>query len=272
MAATDPELVFPLDSAIWQISRERSGLIYGPAAAILQVAHPRVAQGVAQHSRFQSDTLGRLRRTLDSDNRIAFGPRAEADAMGARMHRTHQEVKGETAPGMPGRNQYSAFEPDLLLWVLATLVWGAVEGYTCIHEKPSLETRERFYRDMRIFGRYFGLSEEVGPQDWDGFEAYFAEQIHQPWLGNHEVCREVTRAIVHPRDHPGTFLLGLGVDFLPLETVPSPVRENLGLASTPWSRFRMQVFRKVFPPFFRGCPKRWRFHPEAYQAWRRHRK
>jgi hypothetical protein len=58
---------------MWQISRERCGLIYGPAAAILQIAHPRIAQGVHNHSNFRTDIIGRLRRTLENTNRIVFG-------------------------------------------------------------------------------------------------------------------------------------------------------------------------------------------------------
>lgn len=42
---TDPFLWTP-ESEMWRINRERCGLLFGPAAAILQVAHPRIAQGV----------------------------------------------------------------------------------------------------------------------------------------------------------------------------------------------------------------------------------
>src|SRR5690606_37813674 len=52
--------------AMWRITREQVLLLGGPSAAILQIAHPTVALGVAHHSDFRADTLGRLRRTLDA--------------------------------------------------------------------------------------------------------------------------------------------------------------------------------------------------------------
>src|SRR5512144_1521758 len=39
------------DSIMWRINREAVLLGAGPAALLLQVAHPLVAEGVAQHSR-----------------------------------------------------------------------------------------------------------------------------------------------------------------------------------------------------------------------------
>jgi hypothetical protein len=63
---------------MWQISRERCGLIYGPAAAILQIAHPWIEQGVHNHTNFRTDIMGRLRRTLESTNRIVFGRVSES--------------------------------------------------------------------------------------------------------------------------------------------------------------------------------------------------
>ena len=57
--------LFAPESEIWRINRERCGLIYGPAAAVLQVSHPRVAQGVHDHSKFRTDTIGRLHRTIE---------------------------------------------------------------------------------------------------------------------------------------------------------------------------------------------------------------
>ena len=123
----DPFLFGP-KSEMWRISRERCGLIYGPAAAILQVAHPRIAQGVYEHSSSRQDTLGRLRRTLKSTNEIVFGRASEAEAISRDLAAVHRRIRGRVFPAVKGRRTYSAFEPDLLFWVLATLIAGAVSG------------------------------------------------------------------------------------------------------------------------------------------------
>ncbi len=50
------------------MNRYANGLLFGPAAVLLQVAHPRVVQGVADHSDFREDALGNLRQISSTLN------------------------------------------------------------------------------------------------------------------------------------------------------------------------------------------------------------
>ncbi|MCX7869729.1 MAG: DUF2236 domain-containing protein, partial [Terrimicrobiaceae bacterium] len=104
--------LFGSGSAMWLVNRERLVLLGGPAAAVLQVAHPTVAMGVVRHSAFRSDALGRLRRTLDAVYAVAFGGEQQLLAVRRGVEEAHRRVRG------PG---YSAFDPAAQLWVLATL-------------------------------------------------------------------------------------------------------------------------------------------------------
>src|SRR5438270_6751684 len=70
----DPGLFGP-DSVIWRVNRETVVTLAGTCALLMQLAHPLVAAGVRDHSRFADDTAGRLRRTLDLTMTIVFGPR-----------------------------------------------------------------------------------------------------------------------------------------------------------------------------------------------------
>ena len=70
---------FGPDSMMWRINRERIALLAGPAAAVLQVAHPQVAMGVAAHSKFRTDSIGRLNRTLEAVYSVAFGTSEEVE-------------------------------------------------------------------------------------------------------------------------------------------------------------------------------------------------
>jgi uncharacterized protein (DUF2236 family) len=260
------EFLFSPDSEMWRVNRERCGLIYGPAAAILQIAHPRIAQGVYDHSNFQRDTMGRLQRTLRGTNRIAFGRVSEAEAMKARLEAVHGNVRGDVSPGMQGAPSYSAFESELLVWVLATLVSAAVQGYEFIYGSLNLERKELFYRDMCRFGTYFGVDESDCPDGWDGFEAYYGEMVESDLLGSHSLCEELARSIVYPGDSAGTRLLGRGIDYLALETLPRRVRERLKLRSTRWSRARMGMTRAILPRVWAGLPGGWRYYPEYLAA------
>ena len=236
---TSDDFVFPPDSEVWRVNRHANGLLFGPAAVLLQIAHPRVAQGVADHSDFREDALGRLRRTLSAVNRITFGTVAEAEEMRARLAEVHGRVKGEVSDGMEGPGKYSAFEPDLLMWVLATLIDASIKGYEFVWEPLSLERREKFYREFRWFGTYFGLGEDAGPGDYREFVEYYDEMLAGDLLGSHPLCVEVAASVVHPGKPLRNRLLGRVVDFLPVETVPLRIRERLGLESTWWTRFNM---------------------------------
>src|SRR6266487_1180983 len=68
----DPGLFGP-GSMIWTVARERVLIAVGPAALLMQLAHPLVAAGVAGHSDFRRDPLDRLRATLDSALAMSFG-------------------------------------------------------------------------------------------------------------------------------------------------------------------------------------------------------
>ena len=265
----DHEWVFSRDSEVWRVNRHANGLLFGPAAVLLQVAHPRVAQGVADHSDFREDALGRLRRTLSTVNRITFGTVAEAEEMRVRMNEVHGRVKGEVSQGMAGPRRYAAFEPDLLMWVLATLIDASIKGYELVWEPLSAERRERFYREFRLFGTYFGLAEGEGPANYPEFVEYYEDMLAGDLLGSHSLCSEVAAAVVRPRKPMRDKLLGRVVDFLPIETVPEKIRDRLGLESTSWTRFRMSLLEKVAPVAFRTLPKWLTYYPESYRAERR---
>ncbi len=262
---TDPFLFAP-DSEMWRVNRERCGLIYGPAAAILQLAHPRIAQGVYDHSNFRYDTMGRLRRTLSSTNQIAFGRVSQAKAVSDRVAARHRKIRGTVFAGIGEPRTYSAFEPDLLLWVLATLITAAINGYELIYGGLSVARKEAFYRDMCRFGTYFGVLDSLSPKDWPAFDAYYTSMVEGELLGSHRICGELARAVVHPQDTFSAAILGRTIDFVVIETLPPKVRERLALKSTTSSRFRMRLLRHMLPKVFPVLPPKVRFYPEYLKA------
>src|SRR5262245_48911263 len=104
----------------------QSALLFGGGRALLlEVAHPLVAAGVAEHSSFRTDPLGRLRRTLDAMHAIAFGDHAAALAAARGVERSHARVRGTLsadAGRYPAGTRYDGRDVDLVIWVWATLV------------------------------------------------------------------------------------------------------------------------------------------------------
>ena len=88
-------------------------LIGGVSALLLQSLHPLAMAGVAEHSSYQEDPLGRLRRTASFVGTTTFGTVAEAEAAIAQVHRVHRRVKGIAPDGRP----YAADDPELVTFI-----------------------------------------------------------------------------------------------------------------------------------------------------------
>jgi uncharacterized protein (DUF2236 family) len=254
--------LFEPDSAMWRLNRERFVLLGGSAAAILQAAHPTVALGVAAHSRFRDDVFGRLHRTLDAVYAIAFGTGAHVAATTKSIGAIHARVKGDTP------QPYSAFDPDAQMWVLATLVMTTVEMHRRVGRPPPAEELERFYADMRVFGRCFGLDPAVGPQTWSAFTGYYEEMLAGPLLGSHASCAEVAQAIAVPERPLVARLVGPLLMPLACDYVPEPVRSRLGLPWRPWHRRATRVMERCVGLGLPVAPAAIRF-ARAYRRARR---
>lgn len=108
----DPGLTGP-GSPSWRVIAEPAAIAGGIRALLLQVAHPLAMAGVANHSAFRTDPLGRLQRTSAYVTTSTFGSTREALAIAARVRSAHPHVRGTAPDGRP----YRADDPWLLTWV-----------------------------------------------------------------------------------------------------------------------------------------------------------
>jgi ER-bound oxygenase mpaB/B'/Rubber oxygenase, catalytic domain len=67
---------FGEDAAIRRIARESVLMLGGPRALLMQAAHPFVAAGIVDHSRFRQDPWRRLARTMTALYTIVFSRRS----------------------------------------------------------------------------------------------------------------------------------------------------------------------------------------------------
>src|SRR5260370_41447413 len=93
--------LFGPDSIIWRVNRESAVTLAGTCAILMQLAHPKVAAGVRDHSSYQVDTAGRLRRTLDLTMAMVFGPRAVAMQAGRPTNSPHRPAHGPEESSAP---------------------------------------------------------------------------------------------------------------------------------------------------------------------------
>jgi uncharacterized protein (DUF2236 family) len=157
-------LPFPTDTAARRIHNEGVLLLGGGRALLMQVAHPAVARGVSEHSNYATERWKRLLRTLRPMYAIVFGDERQALAAAEGLNSVHQRVNG------PG---YDALAPDLLLWVLATLIDTSLEMHARFVRPLSTNEAETYYADMCRVGLLLRIPREHLPADLSAFRAYF---------------------------------------------------------------------------------------------------
>src|SRR5436190_206181 len=166
---------FGPQSVTWRVNREGVLLVGGGAALVLQVAHPLVAAGVAEHSNYREDPWGRLYRTLDLTTQIVFGDSEMAKEGSERLHRIHSRVQGVTTePGgrFPAGTPYEANDPELLMWVHATLVDTSILVYDRYVTRLTIAERERYYLEQKRLGEAFGVPLDRQPATYADFNEY----------------------------------------------------------------------------------------------------
>jgi uncharacterized protein (DUF2236 family) len=104
---------FGPDSVAWRVHADASLLVAGIAAFTLQTLHPLAMAGVAEHSAFSEDFLGRTRRTGEFVQGVVYGSGPQAERLCRMVRKVHTRVVGVAPDGRP----YSANDPELLDWV-----------------------------------------------------------------------------------------------------------------------------------------------------------
>lgn len=198
----DPGLYGPASEA-WRLNREAMLLLgAGPRALLMQLAHPAVAAGVADHSDFRSDPWRRLAGTLRSYLTIVYGSSASARGEIRRLNTLH---RGITGPG------YAARDPELALWVHATLIDSTIVANDAWRRPLSADRRAAFYAETRPIGRAFGVPESLLPADLEAFERYVAGMLGAGGpVRVSPLARELARAVLRPPLAPLAPLLPFG--------------------------------------------------------------
>lgn len=245
---------------IWRVNREAVVALAGSCAILMQFAHPKVAAGVRDHSRFESDPAGRLRRTFELTLAWVFGSRAEAMQAARVVNRRHDAVQG------PG---YSAKDPELLMWVQGTLVYSAIRAYRSFVGPLTDHDADRYYQDTKAIGVLLGIPPAIYPSCLDDFYAYMRAIVERAEVRVEDDARRMGEVVLRPR-----FRGVPQMAFTPLKTItvgllPSELREQYGLR---WGRVDRLMFRAceiVLPRLLAVAPPAIRFLPPARHAYRR---
>lgn len=264
--AGDPGLFGP-GSEVWRVGRERVLLLGGPAALLLQLAHPLVAAGVAQHSSFRADPFDRLRATLDATLRVSFGDSEQVEEAASRVAATHRKVRGTlrvAAGPFPAGAPYDASDPELAMWVFATLVSVALAAYGRFVSPLSRSSRSRYYRQATWFARLFGVTDEALPPTYEAFEEYVRGIEQSGLLVVAGDARSLARDVLDPPLPPYLRPATPAANAVTAALLPEPVRRGFGLRWGTGDRVLEGVVRRAV----RATIGRW---PPSVRYWDHYR-
>lgn len=229
-------------SVTWKLGREAIVMVGGARAVLMQLAHPLVATGVSEHSSYMSDPFGRTVRTFMLGNMLAFGDSATARRAARYINRLHYHVHG-TLPASAGVYEsgtyYDARDPELLLWVHATLVDTILLTYTLFIGPLGDEEKEQYYQESKEGARLLGLPPKYMPSTIEDLEQYVNDMVYSNRLAATPQARELAHMLLLPPVpaflHPLVYV-NLQVTSALL---PEPLREIYGLK---WGTLRQRAF------------------------------
>lgn len=219
---------FSHGSEFWRVNRELAVALAGPRAVLMQIAHPLIAAGVAEHSQFRRHRLSRLYRTSLAAAAITFGSRELATRTVRKIDRRHASVHGmlrETTGAFSAGTPYDARDPELMLWVLSTITDSALTLFETFVSPLSLDERGAYYRDSLRVAAQFGIPDEIVPRTYPEFERYMSSMLSSDVITVGSDAREIARALYRP----SAMGLLLRVASAPgIGLLPEPVRRGFG--------------------------------------------
>jgi uncharacterized protein (DUF2236 family) len=187
-----------------RINAERLVLLGWGRAILLQLAHPLLAAGVYDHSGFRSTTwaaVTRLYHTVHAMLALTFGNDAERERALDGIRQIHQRVHGHLKTAtrrLPAGTPYSAEDPDLVLWVHATLLESVPLAYERLVGPLTIAERDAYCAEAApIAVALLARSHEV-PRTWADARAYLDRMYASGDLEVTEQALTLARAVLSP--------------------------------------------------------------------------
>ena len=204
-----------------------SMVVGGLAALLLQTLHPLAMAGVADHSHYREDPIGRLRRTASFVGATTFGTVEQARQAIEGVREVHQHVRGRAPDG----RRYSANDPELLTWVHVAEVLSflaAAERYGPRRIRP--DERDRYLQETAVVARSLGA--RWVPETMDEVEAYFKRIRPELYAGPQaiEARNFLLRGVARK---PNDRVVYLGIVTAALAIIPRWARDELGIPAPP---------------------------------------
>jgi uncharacterized protein (DUF2236 family) len=263
----------PIDQRIgWKLQREIVLLLAWGPAILLQLAHPLVAQGIADHSTFRTQRRGRTQRlyhTIDAMLQLCFGTETQAQATLARINAIHDRVNGQLAGAagvFPAGTHYSAHDPALLAWVHATLLDMNLRVYERYVGPLSEDEKDRYCIEASSIETPFRIPAGTLPRSFDELTRYMDAMLSSGEIVVTTDARLLAREILYP---PVPRLAAPGLGLVRLHTVgllPASIRAAYKISWSPRRETLMTLSARLVRTALRLTPPVVRHWPAARRA------
>lgn len=227
--APDPEAMCGLESVSWRL--RDAGVVMSMAkarAALLQIAHPKIAAGLVEHSTFETDPYKRVRITGQTMTTILFGSPAERQEAARLLRGLHAAVRGT----LPDGARYSAMDPELQWFVLATLIDSDLLVEELYVRDFDDKDRDAYYEESKGLFDAFQIPRRLVPETRTGLRDYLVDSYGELAIGPD--ARRLATKIFEPtflRVARGPLLWGYRHALADL--LPAVVKAGYGLDARP---------------------------------------
>jgi uncharacterized protein (DUF2236 family) len=240
---------FPADAVLRRVVSETLVGLSAPRVLLMQAAHPVAFAGFFAHTGALDEPYERLNRTTLIMNTVAFGTAEHAARATARVRAMHTRVSGtlsEPAGPWPAGTPYSAEDPELLLWILATLADGGATTYRQWVGPLSHRDLDRLWQDYLVVGEHFGLPRSAAPASWTEFRDYWHGMLDGGRLFVTPQARELAiRIVLHPPLPVVARPLVEVVNQITIGSLPEQVRRLYGWSWDPLRGLALSASREA---------------------------
>ena len=236
------------DTVSRRINAERIVLLGWSRAILLQLAHPLIAAGVSEHSTFRGGPLAaasRLHHTVRAMLALTFGDDIGREHALEGIRAIHRRVHGRLAVGagrFPAGTPYSAEDPDLLLWVHATLLDSIPRIYELIVAPLTRLERDAYCEQAAPVAVALGARDTDVPRTWGALTAYVDAMYASGSIAVGDQAREVAAAVLAPPLARVIAPIAWTNHLVTMGLLPDHIRRQYGFA---WNAAKDRALRRV---------------------------
>ena len=229
-------------------------------AILLQLASPAVGHGVARHSDFAQNPMARLHGTLMYVYAVMAGTPDDLALAQRYVRRKHEPVHGGGAEGVPA---YDARDPELQLWVAATLYDTAILVHDRVLGHLPEARADALYERYAALGTALEVPRSMWPADRRAFAKFWTETSAR--LTVDDTVRAQADALWTAAAAPRWVRALMPLNrFVTADLLPPAVRVAYGMPWSPRDQRRADLLWGVVRVVYPRLPARWRTWPERY--------